>query len=121
MYTCVFFCIDPPNVAVSPLSFIVNQTQFINFTCVVFGIPVPQLTWYDSSDLTNPLNETDETFFVERTFINETGLTLTESILVFSRALRTDMSSYTCVAVNNIYNFLGTPEKGTITLHVQGQ
>lgn len=120
MYILVFISADPPSVAVSPLSFVVNQTQFINFTCVVFGIPMPQLTWYDSSDLTNPFNETNDTYIVERTYVNETGLTLTESVLVFSRALYTDMSSYTCVAVNHIDNFLGTPEKGTVTLHVQG-
>lgn len=40
---------------------------------------------------------------------------------MFSNALRTDMSSYTCVAVNDIPNILGTPESGDIALHVQGR
>ncbi len=86
----------------------------------MFGIPLPTLTWYDSSNLTKPLIATNETFFIERTFLNETGLIIVESVLVFTRALRTDMSTYTCIAVNNITNILGTPESGNVTLFVQG-
>ena len=108
--------LDPPNVYVTPLSFVVNQTQPATFTCTSYGIPLPNLTWYDNSDPSRPLPVNESTVYM-----NETGFELIESILMFSEALRTDMSTYTCVAVNGIPNLLSTPENGTITLYVQGQ
>jgi hypothetical protein len=107
----------PPNVAVSPDTFILNQTETTNFTCVAFGIPLPKLTWYNTENITEEL--ADGIIVEERSFINESGLELTESVLIFQSALRTDTSSYICIGENGIDNLLKTPENGTVALYVQ--
>lgn len=116
------FLTDPPNVDVSPETFTVNQTQTTNFTCTSFGIPLPNLFWYNMDDLDTPLtNRNERVDIVETSYYNESGLLLRESVLIFPEALRTDMSSYVCIAVNNIENLLDTPQNGTVVLYVQGQ
>lgn len=120
MYYLPLSFLDPPNVDVSPNSFTVNQTQPSNFTCTAFGIPLPVLTWY-GSNLSAPLVRSNSLYFHDIVFQNESGLSLTESTLIFPNALRTDMSSYTCIAVNNIPNLLKTPENDTTILYVQSK
>ena len=115
----VYFSLDPPNVDVSPKEFTVNQTQPANFTCTVFGIPLPQLTWFKGNSST-AVQQTDLLVITIETFSNSTGLSLVRSQLVFPEALRTDQSSYTCVAINNITNLLSTPENGITQFYVQG-
>jgi len=115
----VFFSLDPPNVDVSPKEFTVNQTQPANFTCTVFGIPLPQLTWFKGNSST-AVQQTDLLVITIETFLNSTGLSLVRSQLEFPEALRTDQSSYTCVAINNITNLLSTPENGITRFYVQG-
>ena len=134
---------DPPNVDVTPKQFTVNQTQSANFTCTSFGIPLPQLTWF-KGNFSTPLGggayersgpvagggrgggegggvlETNSLIVSVETFSNSTGVSLIRSELFFPESLRTDQSSYTCVAINNITNVLRTPENGTTMFYVQG-
>ena len=112
---------DPPNVDVSPKSFVLNQTQPVNFTCTAYGIPPPTLTWYDTRNLSEPLRPTRALNIIEDTYYNDTGFSLVESVLFFTSALRTDASGYTCVASNDILNLLDTPETGSTVLYVQGE
>ena len=103
-----------------PKEFTINQTQYANFTCTAFGIPVPQLTWYKGNS-TSAVQETNLLMVISEVFTNTTGLNHVRSQLIFPMALRTDQSSYTCVAVNNITNFLDTPENKSTLLNVQGR
>ena len=111
---------DPPNVDVSPTSFVVNQTQRATFTCMVFGIPIPELTWYNTSDLSVEYLPPEMADVTQHVFVNGSGLDIIVSVLQFNRSLRTDQTTYTCVAINNIPNLLGTPEMGSATFYVQG-
>lgn len=114
--------IDPPNVDVSPKSFILNQSQPVNFTCTSYGIPLPVLSWYDNRNTSQiPLVESSSLYTVVNTYMNTSGFSLVESILVFPNSLRTDMSTYTCQAVNGITNLLDTPETGNAILYVQSK
>ncbi|XP_019853400.1 PREDICTED: hemicentin-1-like [Amphimedon queenslandica] len=109
----------PPNVDVAPKSFIVNQTEPVNFTCTAYGIPPPKLTWYDTRNISEPLRLSRVLYVVEDLYTNITGFSLVESVLVFASALRTDASVYTCIATNDIENLLETPETGNAALYVQ--
>ena len=121
MHIMLLLCyyVDPPNVDVVPKQFTVNQTQPAIFNCTVFGIPIPELMWF-KGDSSVPVQESESLVVTNRIFINSTGLNLVRSQLIFPEALRTDQSSYTCVAVNNITNLLTTPENGTTQFYVQG-
>ena len=116
----VLIASDPPNVDVSPTTFVVNQTQRATFTCRVFGIPIPELTWYNTSDLTIDYLPPEMAEVTQQVFVNGSGLDIIVSVLRFNRSLRTDQTTYTCVAVNNISNLLGTPEMGSANFYVQG-
>ena len=102
-----------------PKEFTINQTQYANFTCTAFGIPIPQLTWF-KGDSTSAVQQTNLLMVTNEVFTNTTGLGHVRSQLIFPMALRTDQSSYTCVAVNNITNLLTTPENGTTQFYIQG-
>ena len=83
---------------------------------------MPTLHWYNINNLTNPLTHSQHEVDVLRSnYSNSSGLSLAESVLIFPEALRTDMSSYICIAVNGIKNLLNTPENGTAILYVQGK
>lgn len=83
--------------------------------CFVFAIPLPEITWirdYDQKIVKNELGRvaiTQEDGFHNRT-----------STLFFMETLKSDESTYTCVAVNNITNVIGTPENATVNLIIQG-
>lgn len=117
---CSMIAADPPNVDVSPAMFVVNQTQPATFTCTVFGIPLPELTWFNTSDFSIEYLPPEMAGVTQQVFINESGLDIVQSVLQFNRSLRTDQTTYTCVAVNSITNLLETPESGSTDFYVQG-
>ena len=112
----VFISTDPPNVTVTPEQIIINSTvSSVKFTCYVFGIPSPLVTWIK--------NRTGEVLTdVGSIDIDETSTYSSRtSILTISIQGDPDESNYTCITVNNITNVLDTPETATSVLYVQGK
>ena len=99
----------------------VNVTFNATLTCTVFAIPLPIITWIkdvdDSIVSEEPQRDSEEL----RVSITETdSIHMRTSVLHFSSTLKSDESSYTCVAVNNITNVIETPENATVDLIIQG-
>ena len=111
--------IDPPSVSVQPVSLTVNQSDMASFTCEAFGIPLPLILWYfnDSSD---PLSS-DQFEIQNSTRVNSSGLAISMSTLNITSTLRSSHEgNYTCQAINNVNNLIGTPESAMTSLTVQG-
>ena len=93
----------------------VNVTFNATLTCTVFAIPLPIITW---------IKDVDDSIVSEeprRVSITQTdSIHMRTSVLHFSSTLKSDESSYTCVAVNNITNVIETPENATVDLIIQG-
>ena len=108
---------DPPNVSVTPSpQLTVNVTFDATLVCFVFAIPLPEITWIRNSDQSIVQEEQGRVSITE-----EDGIHNRTSTLFFSSTLKSDESSYTCVAVNNITNVIDTPENETVDLIVQGE
>ena len=107
---------DAPNVTVSPTpSLTVNVTDTAILTCLVFAVPLPNITWIKEEEMSTI--EGDE----EGLFINETDSgNFRTSVLYFTNVSKFDQSYYTCMASNGIQNVLNTPTDGSIALVVQG-
>ena len=114
----MLFFVDPPNVTVTPSMLTENVTFSAAFTCTVFAIPLPSITWIKVVDGTVVTDEGSN----GRVFINQTdsGDTRT-SVLHFNPTVKPDESQYTCIAVNNITNVIFTPENDTVNLIIQGK
>ena len=109
---------DPPQIlSVSPSSLVVNQTDNLTFTCVVFGIPTPDIMWSRASSPS--LFFTDELDNVEITK-SPSGYNITSNITIYD-AVRTDMDMYICTGINNITNVINSTESMSVTLFVQGK
>ena len=92
-----------------------NVTFDATLVCFVFAIPLPEITWIRDSDQSIVEEELDRVSITQ-----EDGIHNRTSTLFFSNTLKSDESSYTCVAVNNISNVIGTPENRTVDLIIQG-
>ena len=121
IYGCLLFCnyciSDPPNVTVTPLLTIINETNMTTFTCTIFGIPVPNITWIRhrdgfESEIVDGLDDPNITTTV-------TGYTVT-SILDFIKPLRDQEGIYECIGENGVTNVINVPETVNVTLFVQG-
>ena len=101
---------------VEPQLTVINEStvSFIELECYSFGIPPPTLTWTKL--------RTGEILISESLIqISESGThNSSVSVLRIYSPRDPDESNYTCKAVNNITNVLGTPESGTVELYVQG-
>ena len=107
---------DPPNVTVTPSDELtVNVTFKATLTCTVFAIPLPNITWIKDVNDSVVSEETGRVSITEIDSINTRT-----SVLSFSSTLKSDESSYTCVATNDIENVLNTPTSATTNLIVQG-
>ena len=108
---------DPPNTTVSPTLIIINSSSSdpIQFTCESFGIPPPSISW-----IRVRTNTTLTTFRDVEISPDEKTVNNTVSRLTIHNPTDPDESNYTCVAVNDITNVLGTPETATAELYVQG-
>ncbi len=111
------FISDPPDVSLMPSTQLtVNITFQATLVCFVFAIPLPKITW---------IRNADQSIVVEQpgrvSITQEDNIHNRTSTLFFSETLKTDESSYTCVAVNNITNVIDTPENATVDLIVQGK
>ena len=115
---CFLLChSDPPSVSVAPLLTIINETNTTLFTCTVFGIPVPNVTWVKHQDgfASNIVEGLDDPNITETI----SGYTLT-SVLLFIEPMRTEEAVYECIGDNGVTNVIGVPESANVTLFVQG-
>ena len=118
MQSFILFNTDPPQVSLTPLLTVTNQTNTTSFTCQIFGVPTPNVTWIRTSNgntvsLTAPGNHPHI-----NTTVNGYNIT---SILLFNSSLHTDEGNYTCEGENDVINIIDSPEFATATLFVQGK
>ena len=108
---------DPPRIlSVLPSSLVVNQTDNLTFTCIVFGIPTPDIMWSRDSDPSDFfVNETDSVAITKVV----SGYNITSTFTIYD-AERTDMDNYICTGINNITNVINSTETASVSLFVQG-
>ena len=111
----------------APENIIVNESDPVVFLCESFGVPAPQLLWFNASspgvvgDSSAALQPRDGVVMISNgSRAHFSGFPITTSTLTIVGALKQDETNYTCVAVNNVTNLLGTPENATSYLIVQG-
>lgn len=108
--------IDPPNVSLTPSTELtVNVTFQATLICFVFAIPLPEITWIRDYDQTVVKNEPGRVAISQ-----DDGIHNRTSTLFFTNTLKSDESTYTCIAINNITNVINTPENATVNLIIQG-
>lgn len=93
---------------------VVNETQNINLTCVVFGLPEPAVKWsrFDFQSIS-----TDSSKFITYTSNSQfqTGGVEVQSTLQISSVDGNDTGNYTCTAVNQPHG-PGTPSNSTSSM-----
>lgn len=94
----------------------VNVTDQGLFTCEVFGIPLPNVTWIKSNGDIVILDELFDNVSISQNDFDNVRV----SILRFDKVSKFDESFYTCTAANGISNVLNTPVSGIVELIVQG-
>ena len=111
---------DAPDVSVSPLSVVSNESDSIVLVCQVSGLPVPNIVWLNSSSdvsLSAPTESGSVTVTLNQ---SPSDIPVIVSNLSISGILKIHEANYTCVANNGIENLLGTPENATVPVIVQG-
>ena len=111
--------LDPPQVSVTPLLTIVNETNTTSFTCKLFGIPTPNVIWSKTQNGQTSTLISNSTYGSNITTI-VSGYNVT-SVLLFSSPIHTDEAMYTCKGENNVFNAIDVNETSTVTLFVQGK
>ena len=81
---------------------VVNESQNVNMTCVVFGLPKPTVTWsrFDSNNLTITAMGNSKFTVYETSVVPVTGGVMVNSILEINNINGTDTGNYTCSSVN---------------------
>lgn len=102
----------------TPLLTVINETNTTVFTCQVFGIPVPNVTWIRHQDEFEP--ETVDGSDDPNITVTVVGYTVT-SVLEFMEPLRDQEAIYECVGENDVTNVIGVPESVNVSLFVQGK
>ena len=105
-----------------------NESDLVSFVCESFGVPGPQLLWYNTSSLAGVIGDSSAALLelpgvvdiTSGTRSHFSGFPIITSTLTIVRVLKHDETNYTCVAVNNVTNLLGTPENASSSLTVQG-
>ena len=108
--------LDPPDTLAFPDLTIINQTNTTNFTCQVFGIPIPNITWIKYQDGSLELVEGTDDPNITTTIDGY----LVTSVLTFDNPLRTEEAIYECTGDNGVTNVINVPESVNVTLFVQG-
>ena len=128
-YCCYLSCSsDPPNVTLTPMNITVNESDSVTFMCETFGVPGPQIFWYNSSS-PGDVGDSSTALQAQPGVLSITsgnrshfsGFPIITSNLTIVSVLKHDETNYTCVAVNNVTNLIGTPESAASSLTVQGQ
>ena len=111
---------DAPDVSVSPLSIVANESDSIVLVCQVSALPVPNIVWLNSSSdvsLSAPTESGSVTVTLNQ---SPSDIPVIVSNLSISGILKIHEANYTCVASNGIENLLGTPENAIVPVIVQG-
>ena len=94
-----------------------NQNQNATFTCIAYGIPVPNITWVKVVDESTGLNSSYAIEITERIVYTYWRV----SVLTFLNAVVTDESVYQCEGTNGITNIIGSSMNDTVSLIVLGE
>ena len=96
---------------------VVNSSSVasVSFSCQVISIPKSTITWIQES--TNTALRHDGKILIQESTI---GNLTTSQLTITAPIMDPDESNYTCNASNNVQNVLGTPERATGILYVQG-
>ena len=115
------FIPDPPNVTVSSLSILLNETDSFSITCTSSGIPLPSLTWLHATNISllpSGFNPIPDDVVVMVTMENSGSIV--KSVLSVPIATKSHEGIYKCVGENGVMNLLGTPEEIESVVTVQG-
>ena len=119
------FHADPATVISGTQDFIKNETFTARFTCVVEGIPRPNIIWSRANsteanfkDLSNSTNIT----ILELAELEDTNQNrITTTLEVRSLIRENDEGRYRCLAVNSVANFIQASDRFTTFLTVHGE
>ena len=87
----------------------------------MFAIPQATINWLNITSDQYVANDTDSGVYITyRNVSHPSGVPVLVSSLSISSAIKEHEGNYTCIAVNNVRNLIGTRENGTVSLTVQG-
>ena len=94
--------IEPAQVVLAPGSTTVTYGNTLMVTCLGYGSPPPTITWRKGGRLLT--NESDSQTNVYNSFLAESGVTLSRSVLEICSVNLADEGEYSCSAVNSFGN-----------------
>ena len=115
------FIPDPPNVTVSSLSILLNESDSFSITCTSSGIPLPSLAWLHATNISllpSGFNPIPDDVVVMLTIENSGSIV--KSVLSVPIATKSHEGVYKCAGENGVMNLLGTPEEIESVVAVQG-
>ena len=81
---------------------VVNETQNVNMSCIVFGLPEPKVTWsrFDTSNLSTAAMSGSKFAIYTTTSYPPDGGVMVHSTLQVNSVNGTDTGNYTCTSEN---------------------
>ena len=100
-------CLDPPVVTNFLTSLVVNETQNVNLTCVMFGLPTPNVMWRRFDLAAIPADSSKFVTYTSSSSVPTGGME-GRSVLQVNAVNGSDTGNYTCTGVNQLLG-LDTP------------
>ena len=104
---------------------VVNESQTVNMTCSVFGLPMPSVNWsrFDSNDLNAVAINTSRFAVYVTSSIAEGGGVTVNSTLEVTNVDGADTGNYTCTCENNAHgaNLPADVDSETFSVLVQSE
>ena len=115
----LYYSTDPANITESPADLTVNQSFSAEFSCTVFGNPIPQIVW--SREEVSDLIDNEEDIISVNTMIDVDEFIVTSILLINSTNRSHDAGMYNCTAMNNVTNNINADNNQVAELVVQGK
>lgn len=104
---------------------VVNESQDINMSCIVFGLPEPQVTWsrFDSSNISATATSGSKFAIHVIKSYPVAGGVMVHSTLQINSVNGTDTGNYTCISKNYAHghNFPADVDEETFHVLVQSK
>ena len=119
------YFVDPADVISGLQNIIQNETSTFHFTCVVVGIPRPNIVWSRAvpaeGNITNLSNSTDITILMTEDKIEFNQNRVNTTLVVRNLIKEEDEGHYRCLAVNDVENFIQASDRSTSLLTIYGE